>query len=55
MKFDIIIVGAGLSGSYLAKKVHKLGLNVLIIEKSKSINNHNIIIFNIIVKLVTLK
>ena len=37
MKFDIIIVGAGLSGSYLAKKVHKLGLNVLIIEKSKGI------------------
>ncbi len=37
MKFDIIIVGAGLSGSYLAKKVHELGLNVLIIEKSKGI------------------
>ena len=37
MKFDVIIVGAGLSGSYLAKKIKELGLNTLIIEKSKGI------------------
>ena len=37
MEFDIIIVGAGLSGSYLAKKINGLGLNALIIEKSKNI------------------
>ena len=37
MYFDVIIVGAGLSGSYLARKVKKLGLNILIIEKSKGI------------------
>ena len=37
MNFDVIIVGAGLSGSYLAKKINELGLNALIIEKSKSI------------------
>ena len=37
MNFDVIIVGAGLSGSYLARKVKKLGLNTLIIEKSKGI------------------
>ena len=37
MIFDVIIVGAGLSGSYLAKKINELGLNTLIIEKSKSI------------------
>ena len=37
MNFDVIIVGAGLSGSYLARKVKELGLNTLIIEKSKGI------------------
>ena len=37
MNFDVIIVGAGLSGSYLARKVNELGLNTLIIEKSKGI------------------
>ena len=37
MNFDVIIVGAGLCGSYLASKIKKLGLNTLIIEKSKSI------------------
>ena len=37
MNFDVIIVGAGLSGSYLAKKIKELGLNTLIIEKSKGI------------------
>ena len=37
MEFDIIIVGAGLSGSYLAGKIKKLGLNTLIIEKSKGV------------------
>ena len=37
MIFDVIIVGAGLSGCYLAKKINELGLNTLIIEKSKSI------------------
>ena len=37
MNFDVIIVGAGLSGSYLANKIKKLGLNTLIIEKSKGI------------------
>ena len=37
MNFDVIIVGAGLSGSYLAKKIKELGLNALIIEKSKVI------------------
>ena len=37
MNFDVIIVGAGLSGTYLAKKIKKLGLNTLIIEKSKGI------------------
>ena len=37
MYFDVIIVGAGLSGSYLARKVKELGLNTLIIEKSKGI------------------
>ena len=37
MMFDVIIVGAGLSGCYLAKKINELGLNALIIEKSKSI------------------
>ena len=37
MNFDVIIVGAGLSGSYLAKKLNELGLNTLIVEKSKSI------------------
>ena len=37
MNFDVIIVGAGLSGSYLARKIKELGLNTLIIEKSKGI------------------
>ena len=37
MYFDVIIVGAGLSGSYLARKVKEIGLNTLIIEKSKGI------------------
>ena len=37
MNFDVIIVGAGLSGSYLANKIKELGLNTLIIEKSKGI------------------
>ena len=37
MNFDVIIVGAGLSGSYLARRIKKLGLNTLIIEKSKGI------------------
>ena len=37
MNSDVIIVGAGLSGSYLAKKINDIGLNALIIEKSKSI------------------
>ena len=37
MNFDVIIVGAGLSGSYLARKVKELGLDTLIIEKSKGI------------------
>ena len=37
MNFDVIIVGAGLSGSYLSRKIKELGLNTLIIEKSKGI------------------
>ena len=37
MNFDVIIAGAGLSGCYLASKIKELGLNTLIIEKSKSI------------------
>ena len=37
MKFDVIIVGSGLSGSYVAKKLSQLGLNVIIVEKSKAI------------------
>ena len=37
MNFDVIIVGAGLSGSYLAREIKELGLNTLIIEKSKGI------------------
>ena len=37
MNFDVIIVGAGLSGSYLGGKIKELGLNTLVIEKSKSI------------------
>jgi len=37
MNFDVIIVGAGLSGSYLAKRISELGLYTLIIEKSKGI------------------
>ena len=35
MNFDVIIVGAGLSGSYLARKIKGLGLNTLIIEEVK--------------------
>ena len=37
MKFDVIIVGAGLAGSYLARKLHLRGQNTLIIEKSKGV------------------
>ena len=37
MIFDVIIVGSGLAGSYLARKLHLRGFNTLIIEKSKSI------------------
>ncbi len=34
---DVIIIGSGISGCFLAKKLHEKNLNVLIIEKSKSL------------------
>lgn len=35
--YDVIIVGAGISGLVFAKKMKQNGLNVLVIEKSKSV------------------
>ena len=37
MIFDVIIVGAGLSGTYLSRKLYKMGLKTLIVEKSNGI------------------
>ena len=34
---DIIIIGGGISGSYLSSKLKKHGYKVLIIEKSKGV------------------
>ena len=34
---DVIIIGSGISGCFLAKKLQEKNLNVLIIEKSKSL------------------
>ena len=35
--FDVIIIGAGISGSYLAKILKEKKITVLIIDKSKSL------------------
>ena len=34
-KFDVIIVGAGVAGSYLGYLLTKKGLKVLLLEKNK--------------------
>ena len=34
MVYDVIIIGAGLSGSFIARKINRSGLNTLLIEKS---------------------
>jgi len=37
MVYDVIIIGAGLSGSFIARKINRSGLNTLLIEKSTTI------------------
>ena len=37
MIFDVIVIGAGLSGSFLASKLKDQGKRVLIIEKSRGV------------------
>ena len=35
--YEVVIIGAGISGSYLAKILNEKKIRVLIIEKSKSV------------------
>jgi choline dehydrogenase-like flavoprotein len=39
--FDVVIVGAGISGSFLAKELCQAGLSVLCLEAGKNFNRHN--------------
>ena len=37
MVYDVIIIGAGLSGSFIARKINRSGFKTLLIEKSTTI------------------
>ena len=44
---DIIIIGGGISGSYLSSKLKKHGYKVLIIEKSKGVGGRMLSLIHI--------
>jgi len=53
--YDVIVIGAGIAGSYLAGLLAKNKLNVLVIEKSKKIKTDSGIVSTDIKKIVKLK
>ena len=37
--FDVLIIGAGITGCFIARELSKYNLNVLVVEKNNDVGN----------------